>query len=208
MVVSKIVSFVLSKSLSMRLLTREIITRSEINPPKGQVEIGKFSIGYPKILSWRTDDKLKAGKFCMFAHDVMILAGGEHDLKRVTCYPLKTSFHLSNKHSEDSENKGPVIIGNDVWIGAGAIILSGVTISDGVIVGAGSVVTRNIPPYAIVAGNPARIIRYRFSRKQIDQLQEIAWWNWGIDEIIANINYLYGDVDTFITKFSYKHSKK
>jgi acetyltransferase-like isoleucine patch superfamily enzyme len=201
MVVNKIVSVVFSKSSSMRFIAYEIISRSETSPPKGQVEIGKFNVGYPKILSWRTDDKLITGKFCMFAHDVIILAGGEHDLEKVTCYPLKGAFHMSNGNNVDSASKGPVIIGNDVWIGAGAIILSGVTISDGAIVGAGSVVTHDIPPYAIVAGNPARLIRFRFSKNQIDNLLEIAWWNWSEDKIKANINYFYGDIDSFIKKF-------
>jgi acetyltransferase-like isoleucine patch superfamily enzyme len=208
MVVSKIVSIVFSKSASMRFIAFQIIALSETSPPKGQVKIGKFNVGYPKILSWRTDDKLKTGKFCMFAHRVIILVGGEHDLEKVTCYPLKATFHMSNGNNVDSASKGPVIIGNDVWIGAGAIILSGVTIGDGAIVGAGSVVTHDIPPYAIVAGNPAKIIRYRFSKNQIDKLLEIAWWNWGEDKIKANINYFYGDIDSFINKFCREGNKQ
>jgi chloramphenicol O-acetyltransferase type B len=201
MVISKIVSTVLSKSSRMRFVVYEIISRAEISPPKGQVEIGKYIIGYPKILSWRTDDKLKIGKFCMFAHNVIVLAGGEHNLETVTCYPLRDCFQLPNDNNTDSASKGPVIIGNDVWIGAGAIVLSGITISDGAIIGAGSVVTHNVPPYAIVAGNPARIVRFRFSNSQIDKLLKIAWWNWSEDKIKANINDFYDDIDNFIEKY-------
>jgi acetyltransferase-like isoleucine patch superfamily enzyme len=203
--VNKVISTVFERSLRIRKIAHEIVARAEYpTPPKGQVEIGKFTFGSPKILSWRRDDKLKIGKFCMFTNDVIILPGGEHDLRRVTAYPLMDCFHSSKNEDADSSSKGPVIIGNDVWVGAGAIILSGVKIGDGAIVGAGSVVTHDVPPYCIVAGNPARIVRLRFSEDQIERLLKIAWWNWREDKIKANIKYLYGDIDTFIEKFCEK----
>jgi acetyltransferase-like isoleucine patch superfamily enzyme len=185
----------------MRLIISAIVNNAEVAPPTGQVKIGKFTTGSPKILSWRKDDKLVVGKFTMFATGVIILAGGEHNLERVTCYTLKNLFHISDDSDIDSASKGPVIIGNDVWVGANAIILSGVKIGDGAIIGAGSVVTKDIPPYAIVGGNPSQIIRYRFSEDRIAKLLKIAWWNWSEDKIAANIDYFYGNVDVFINKF-------
>lgn len=95
-----------------------------------------------------------------------------------------------------------VIVGNDVWIGTRAILLPGITVGDGAIIGAGCVVTHNVSPYAIVAGVPAKVIGFRYSKEQIDKLLKIAWWNWGTNKIRANIDYFYGDIDSFIEEFS------
>jgi tetrahydrodipicolinate N-succinyltransferase len=95
----------------------------------------------------------------------------------------------------------PIVIGNDVWIGAGAIILPEVKVGDGAIIGAGAVVTHDVPAYAMVVGIPAKILRYQFTQNQIDQLEKIAWWNWDDDKIVRNIRKFYGDVDQFIKEF-------
>ena len=93
------------------------------------------------------------------------------------------------------------MIGSDVTIGVNAIILPGVKIGDGVIIGAGAVVTCDIPPFAVVAGVPARVLRYRYSPEQIKKLLRIAWWNWDDKKIFDNMDYFYGNVDSFIEKF-------
>jgi hypothetical protein len=186
-----------------------VYTSEVVGSPKGMVKWGDFSFGTPKILSWRTDDKLFVGKFCMFAHDVIILAGGEHDPSRVTCYPMRKGVAFEKSKGDlDSESKGSVIIGNDVWVGAGAIILSGVKIGDGAIVAAGAVVTKDVPPYSIVGGNPAKLIRYRFSEDQIAKLLSIRWWNWSEDRIRANIDSFYGTTEDFIRKFWHNDKKQ
>ena len=94
--------------------------------------------------------------------------------------------------------KGDIIIGNDVWIGYRAAIMPGVTIGDGAIIGACSVVTRDVPPYSIVGGNPARIIRKRFDEQTIAQLQQLAWWDWPVDKISRYCALLTGNVADFL----------
>ena len=97
--------------------------------------------------------------------------------------------------------KGDIIIENDVWIGAHATIMSGVKISNGAIVGATATVTKDVPPYSIVVGNPAKIVKYRFSKKQIESLLKISWWNWTEDRIKTEaMNIWSNNIDEFIDR--------
>jgi acetyltransferase-like isoleucine patch superfamily enzyme len=142
--------------------------------------------------------KLHIGDYCSISRNVTVLLGGEHSTGWVTTYPI-TFFHPSIKCQPQKITKGDVRIGNDVWIGMGAMILSGVTIGDGACVGAMSLVTKDVPPYAIVGGNPAKVIRYRFSPKRIKELLEIKWWDWPEEKVLENASYLQdGDIDEFI----------
>lgn len=143
------------------------------------IEMGAWSYGNPVIFSWGEGAKVKVGRFCSIGAEVKIMLGGEHHTDWVTTYPFTTLWPESaGTISGHPKTKGDVIIGNDVWIGYGAFIISGVTIGDGAVVGAQAVVTKSVPPYAIVGGNPARIIRYRFDEEVIRKLLAIAWWNW------------------------------
>ena len=101
---------------------------------------------------------------------------------------------------KDTFSKGTVVIGNDVWIGARATILSGVTVGDGAVIGAGALVAKDVPPYAIVGGVPARLIKYRFSSEIINELLEIKWWDWDSKKLTQNIDDFYLDVEEFIKK--------
>ncbi|WP_318011557.1 CatB-related O-acetyltransferase [Mesorhizobium sp. CO1-1-9] len=98
----------------------------------------------------------------------------------------------------DLSVEGPTEIGNDVWIGLRAVIMPGITIGDGAIIGAGSIVTKDVAPYAIVAGNPARLLRYRFTDDQIASLLAIRWWDWNDDRLEAERPRLFGPIDAFI----------
>ena len=120
------------------------------------------------------------GKFCSIAGDVRI-GMGSHTLDKLSTSPIFTEAHNSTKHQwTDSSIVEPykrVTIGNDVWIGTDAMIMGGIRIADGAVIGAGAIVTKDVPPYAIVGGVPAKIIRYRFSENLITKLVSLKWWN-------------------------------
>jgi acetyltransferase-like isoleucine patch superfamily enzyme len=164
-------------------------------------DIGEFSYGVPTVLSWGEPATLVIGKFCSLADGINILLGGNHRPDWVSTYPFPAIDHwpeAANIEGHPATN-GDVIIGNDVWIGHKATILSGVTVGDGAVVGARSVVTRKVPPYAIVGGNPARIIRMRFSEDIIRQLLEVRWWDWEPERIRRNIPLLMQpDISKFL----------
>lgn len=137
-------------------------------------------------------DKLKIGKFCSIACEAKFLFNSaNHTMSSLSTYPFPLFYEewgISKKDVTKSwDNKGNIIIGHDVWIGFEAIILAGVTIGNGAIIGARSVVTKDVPPYTIVAGVPARIVRKRFNEDVIVKLLEIKWWNWSKEKITQNI---------------------
>lgn len=140
-------------------------------------------------------DKLIIGKFCMIASGVtFIMNGANHLTDAITSYP----FAIFGNGWQDAMNgraypsKGDTIIGNDVWIGYKASIMAGVRIGDGAIIAANATVTKDVEPYAIVGGNPAREIKKRFSEEQISELLTIKWWDWEIEKITQNLHHLTG----------------
>lgn len=150
------------------------------------VFFGDFTYGYPKIYSWGEGTKLKIGKFCSIAGDVKIYLGGNHRIDWITTYPfnrLPDYFPESRNIEGHPSSKGDVNIGNDVWLGDSCVILSGINIADGAVIGANSIVTKDIGPYEVYAGNPARFIKKRFSDDDISRLLEMKWWNWEISQI-------------------------
>jgi virginiamycin A acetyltransferase len=155
--------------------------------------IGDFTYGTPKVNTWSPKEKLTIGKFCSIADNVIISLGGEHRTDWATTFPFNALFTEFNHHQGHPKSKGDVTIGNDVWIGYGVHILSGVTIGDGAAIGANAVVTKDVPPYAIVAGNPARILRMRFSPEIISKLLSIKWWDWDFEKIKTNMTILLSD---------------
>ena len=132
----------------------------------------------------------------MIASDVtFIMNGGNHMTNALTSYPFAI-FGNGWEHAMDGKSypsKGDTIIGNDVWIGHRATIMPGLTVGDGAIIATNAVVTRDVAPYAIVGGNPAREISRRFSDANIQKLLEIKWWDWNIEKITANVDKLTGN---------------
>ena len=138
-------------------------------------------------------DKLVIGKFCMIASDVVfIMNGANHLSESISSYPFAI-FGKDWANAMDGKQyptKGDTMIGNDVWIGYGATIMPGVKIGDGAIIATKSVVTKDVEPYSIVGGNPAKEIRKRFSEIEIEQLLAKRWWDWPIDKITQNVHHL------------------
>ena len=137
-------------------------------------------------------DKLVVGKFCSIACGAKFLfTSANHTMKSLSTYPFPIFFEeweLDAANVTDAwDNKGDIVIGNDVWIGYDAVILSGVTIGDGAIIGTRAVVTKDIPPYTIVGGVPARQIRRRFDEETVKRLLELKWWDWADERIKENL---------------------
>lgn len=139
-------------------------------------------------------DRLIIGKFCSIASDVkFIMNGGNHRTDWFTNYPFPVFGNGWEHAMPDSwPNKGDTVIGNDVWIGYGAMLMPGVQVGDGAIIATGSVVTRNVEPYTIVGSNPAALIRKRFDDAVIQELLQIRWWDWEIQKITRHLPAICG----------------
>ena len=158
--------------------------------------LGRHSYAPPNCVHMYAGDSAKVtlGHWCSLAADVEIMPGGNHRTDTVSTYNFHVRHYLEGMEEAGVPwSKGDVIIGNDVWIGRGAKILGGVTIGDGAVVAAWSVVTKSIPPYAIVVGVPARVLRRRFSEEIIESLLRIRWWDWEDTVIFDRVNDLTSD---------------
>ncbi|UVE42069.1 CatB-related O-acetyltransferase [Clostridium sp. CM027] len=147
------------------------------------------------------NDKLIIGKFCSIACKAkFLMTSGNHTMKSLSTYTFPIFYeewgldvgHITNAW----DNKGDIVIGNDVWIGYDAIIMAGVKIGDGAIIGTRAVVTKDVPPYTIVGGVPSKVIKKRYDDDIISKLLKIKWWNWTYEKIQANIKYIQsGNID-------------
>lgn len=162
------------------------------------VSVGKNTYGLLNVYCDSNLNKLTIGNYCSIAREVMFILNSDHELKNISTYPFKVK--LLKCTNQEAISKGNIIIDDDVWIGFRAIVLSGVHIHQGAVVAAGSVVTKDVPPYAIVGGNPARIIKYRFKRELIDQLIKINYENISIDIIEKYLHYFYKDISKYSSK--------
>jgi virginiamycin A acetyltransferase len=169
---------------------KALIHKADIH---GQVEIGNnTSINGPNTDIYSLVYPVTIGKFCSIARSTSIQEYN-HNYQACTSYFIK--YHvLGGKFGDDVVSKGPITIGNDVWIGAQSVILTGASIGHGAVIGANSVVSDAIPPYAIAAGSPAKVIKYRFNEEVILKLLSIQWWDWPYDKIIRNQNLFEGEL--------------
>jgi len=131
-----------------------------------------------------SDDKLIIGRFCQIATGVrFIMNGANHPMNGFSTYPFKVFGQSWSDVSMDVKCKGDIVIGNDVWIGNSATIMQGVKIGDGAIIGTNALISKDVEPYTVVGGNPAKVIRKRFDEETIHILLKLAWWDWPIEKI-------------------------
>jgi virginiamycin A acetyltransferase len=168
-------------------------------------EFGTYTYGYDGVIvkDFETGEKLIIGKFCSLSSRITILLGGNHPIQNVSTYPFGV---LNTNKFSGSINIEKIIkdtvIGNDVWIGHGVTILTGVTIGDGAVIAANSNVTKDVEPYSIVGGNPAKFIKKRFTDEQISNLLDIKWWNLDDNKISEILPHICSDnIDEFIKLF-------
>lgn len=165
----------------------------------GRVTYGPHTYGIPKVLTYHHGvEKLHIAAYSSIGGTYIL--GGQHGVDRVTTYPHRINWGMAGAGTDGFPNSGPdTYVGADAWTAENSLMMSGITIGDGAIIAAGAVVTKDVPPYAIVGGNPAKLIRYRFDEEQIAALLEIKWWDWPDDEVREAVPLLSGpDVDAFI----------
>lgn len=181
-----------------QLKHRKAVSLQERYP---QYTIGRHSYGHLKVDEWGEGAMLRIGAFCSFAGGVRVFLGGEHRVDWVTTFPFSDLWPAARGTPGHPHTRGDVIIGNDVWVGTEALIMSGVRIGDGAVIGARAVVTKDVPPYAIAAGNPAKLVRFRFAPHIIEQLMRIGWWDFDdaqIEQLLPLM--LSSDIETFLAK--------
>lgn len=157
--------------------------------------MGRNSYHRPRV-EWHVGDtgRVRVGAFCSIHHTVRVFTGGEHRPGWVTTFALRERLQLPGAFESGLPySRGDVVIGNDVYIGFEAMVMSGVTIGDGAVIGARTVVTRDVPPYAIVAGSPARLVRYRFEEPEREALLRIRWWCWTDEKVADNVALMSSD---------------
>lgn len=174
-----------------------------------QVIVGKYSYGPIKVFFYNKHDKLIIGNFVSIANGVQFLLGANHNTDLLMTFPIDTLITKTNIQN-DTVSKGNIEIGDDVWIGTEALIMSGAKIGKGAVIGARTIINKEIPPYAIVIGNPAKILRFRYSKSIQDKLLQIDYSLLNEDFISENIEDFYTKVDedaveTFLLKYQNRY---
>jgi len=155
--------------------------------------VGRFTYGHDgiTIYDWGHGPVAKIGSFCSIAGGCRFYLGGNHNTNYVSTYPFGNIYKEIFSNGKAGIGKlGDIVIGNDVWIGHSATIMTGVTVGSGAVIAANSHVVKDVEPYSIVGGNPAKHIRYRFTPSQIERLLTLQWWDWPIGKINENLHLI------------------
>lgn len=188
-----------------RRQNRHNFTNAKVSFDSKKVQVGKGTYGDLDVRHFGSnEEKLIIGNYCSIAPETIFVLGGEHNYKSISSFPFGTKYGL---RANESMVKGPIILEDDVWVGFRSTIMSGVTLGRGCIVAAGAVVTKDVPPYAIVGGVPAKVIKYRFSEKMIEKLSSVKFDILSeekikecFDELSANCDDI--EVDALISKIN------
>ena len=172
--------FLNNKTIPLRIISLEL------------VEIGKGTYGKLCAYAINQKSRLIIGNYCSIVDNVTFLLSVDHPTSHLSTYPFKAMFW----DEKEAITKGDIIVEDDVWIGFGAVILSGVKIGQGAIIAAGAIVTKDVPSYAVVAGTPAKVIRFRFEKDVIKQLLKINWSEIDLKFVENHLNELYSDVSS------------
>jgi hypothetical protein len=159
--------------------------------------------GYPQI-HWREGDtaRVVVGPFSGIGEGAHFFTGSLHHVEWVTTFAIRAQWGLPGAEADAPFSRGDIVLGADVWVGYGALLLSGVTVGHGAVIGAGAVVAKDVRPFAIVVGNPAREIRRRFTDEQVEGLLRVKWWEWPDDMIVEHADLLCSEgVDELIERF-------
>lgn len=181
---------IIKRWLSNKILN--LLNETNKKPPFLITKTDKIKVGKESYhngnFNVKGNGSLILGSYCAFGQDIKVILSN-HNYN----YPsIQYTFYRKNFGRLPYENiQGNTEIGNDVWIGDSVIILPNIKIGNGVIIGAGSIVTKDVPDYAIIAGNPARVIKYRFTKEKIDELNTKKWWNWTNEEIYKNSDFFF-----------------
>lgn len=159
------------------------------NTNPSNISVGNYTYGQLTVLNASTQYCLKIGHYCSIAQDVIFLLCTDHPTDRISSYPFKVVCLGTQMY--EAVSKGDIVVGDDVWIGCGATILSGVHIGQGAVIAAGAVVTKDVPPYAVVGGVPAKVIKYRFAPEIIDALMQVDYGKLDKAMVEANVDKLY-----------------
>lgn len=171
---------------------------------QGVATMGGGSYAYPDIHRHDLTTQLHIGRYTSISRGVTLVLGGEHRPDWATTSPLRILYGEPGAGTDGTpHSRGDIVIGNDVWIATNATILSGVTIGDGAVVGAGALVLRDVAPYAVAAGNPARVLRHRFDDPTIARLLALRWWDWTDDAVRRAIPDLCSpDIQAFLDRYA------
>lgn len=169
--------------------------QERLRTPWPHLHVGRHTYGRFHVAYYEGDppNEVRVGSYTSIARGVEFIIGGNHHPEWVSQYPFRISFGLPGAFADGQPaSRGPITVGSDVWIGRKATVLSGVSIGDGAVVGAGAVVAKDIRPYAIAVGNPAREIKRRFADDDVERLLQIRWWDWPEEEILGIVEILNG----------------
>ena len=190
----------LKKSRSgKKLLAKPHRSQQQFSKQYPQYKMGANCYGTPNVKHTHPDAILSIGNYCSIAKNVDIFLGGNHRVDWISSYPFPAFFKQASHIQNYVTSRGNVNIGSDVWLCQNTTILSGVTIGHGAVVANGTIVTKDVAPYEIVGGNPAKHIRWRFDEATRAALLKSAWWDWPEDEVLSVVELLCSDnISTFL----------